>query len=477
VSRLLKAGLAVGGAAAAVGVLRRALEPRPRYAPWEKPPYGEFPHKVLVLGGGFGGYTAAQTLCDLIRNRDDVGVMVISRENFFTFWPMVPGVIGSDVNIGNIAQALRRPLIQAGASFRRAGLKDIDFEKRCVAADDREFPYDHLVLALGGEPNFFGIPGVEEHSLTMRGLGDALRIRDRVIERFEEATMAREVPDSKLTFVVIGGGATGVEVASEIHALIHEALAPDYPNIDVNRVRIVLLEAGPDILKELDPTLRRAARTKLLSRRIEVITRVRAREVMADRVVLDNGREILTENVVWTAGNRPNAKLEDLGLPLTERDGVIVDEYLRVPDRPGVWAIGDSAAIPHQDGEVVPPTAQAAVQEGQAVARNVLRTIDETDELEPFAYRPLGQLVELGSRFAVNEVMGVRFSGLLAALFWRAVYLFKLESPQNRAQVAADWLLSVFFRPAVTQIRDLVDEEAREPDESRRHGRTEPRGR
>ena len=159
-NRLANAGLAVGGAVAAARALRRVLEPRPRYAPWEKPPYEEFPNRVLVLGGGFGGYTAAQTLCGLTRHRDDVGVMVISRENFFTFWPMVPGVIGSNVDIGNIAQALRRSLIQAGASFRRAELKDIDFENRHVVAGDQEFPYDHLVLALGGQPNFFGIRGL-----------------------------------------------------------------------------------------------------------------------------------------------------------------------------------------------------------------------------------------------------------------------------------------------------------------------------
>jgi NADH:ubiquinone reductase (H+-translocating) len=267
-----------------------------------------------------------------------------------------------------------------------------------------------------------------------------------------------------------------VEVASEIHTLVHEALAPDYPNIDPNRVRIVLLEAGPDILRELDPALRRAARTELFARRIDVMTSVRAQEVMPDRVVLTDGREIQTENVIWTAGNRPNAKLKDLDLPLTKRDGVIADEYRRVPERPNVWVIGDSAAIPYGDGEVVPPTAQAAVQEGHAVARNIVRAIDGTDELERFEYRPLGQLVELGG-FAVNEVMGVRFSGLLASLFWRATYLFKLESPQNRAQVAADWLLSIFFRPAVTQIRDLIEEGGREPDEARSPETPEPDGR
>ena len=458
-NKLLKTGLALGGATVAARALRKAFEPRLRYAPEERPPYGEFPNRVLILGGGFAGYTAAKTLCDLVEDRGDVGVLVISRENYFTFWPMVPGIVGSEVDIGNVAQPVRRPLIEVGASFRRAELKGVDFGRKIVEADEGgEFPYDHLVLALGSQPNFFGVSGVKEHSLALGGLADALRIRNRVIERFEQVTLSpRELPDPRLTFVVIGGGATGVETAAEIHALVHEALAPDFPNIDVNGVRIFVTEAEEEILKELDPALRRTASMELAARGIKVITDVRATEVAPDRVKLDDGQEISTENVVWTAGIRPNVKLEDLDLPLTERDGVIVDERLRVPGRPGAWAIGDSAAIPQGDGRLAPPTAQAAVQEGRVAARNVLAAIDgREDGLEEFEYRPLGQLVELGSRFAVNDVMGVRFSGLIAALFWRAVYLSKLESPQNRARVAADWILGLLFRPAATEIRDLV---------------------
>jgi NADH:ubiquinone reductase (H+-translocating) len=458
-NQFARTSLVVGGTVAAVNILKRAMKVRTRYKPREKPTYGEFPMKVLVVGGGFAGFMAAKTLCDFTEERDDVGVLVISRENYFAFWPMVPGIIGSEVDIGNIAQPLRRPLIEAGASFRRTELKDVDFERKIVVAEGgKEFPYDHLILALGSQPNFFGVPGVKEHSLALGGLADALKIRNRVIERFEQATLEPgELPDPRLTFVVIGGGATGVETAAEIHALVHEALTPDFPNIDMEEVRIFVIEAGQEILGELDPALRRVASMELAARGIKVITGVRATEVMADRVKLDDGRMIRTENVVWTAGIRPNTKLEDLDLPLTERDGVVVDERLRVPGRPGVWAIGDSAAIPQGDGKLAPPQAQAAVQEGRAAARNVLAAIDgREDRLEEFEYRPLGQLVELGSRFAVNEVMGVRFSGFTAALFWRAVYLSKLESPQNRARVAADWILGLLFRPAATEIRDLV---------------------
>ena len=462
-NKLLKGGLAVAGGAVVSEVVRRAIryEPQPKYEPWERRPYKEFDNRVLVVGGGFAGYTVAKALGELTSERDDVGVMVINKENFFTYWPMVAGIISSDVETKNIAQPLRRALVQFGASFRRAELESVDFERKvATSSSGSEFPYDHLVLALGSDPAFFGVPGVEEHCISMKGLADAERIRNRVIERFEELTLARdeetelseEFIRSKLTFVVIGGNATGVEIASEIHSLAHETLAPDYPNIDFNWGRIFLVDANEEVLKELDDSLRRAARRHLEELNVKVINNVRAGEVTADKVILDDGREIETENVIWTAGNRASVKVEDLDLPQKGEKGIETDEYMWVKGYENVWAIGDCAANVDKDGEPVPPNAQAAVQEGETLARNILVTIDG-GELEPFEYRPMGQLVELGSQFAVNEVMGVKFKGLPAALFWRAAYLFKLESPENRARIAADWVLNLFFYPSVTQIR------------------------
>jgi NADH dehydrogenase len=452
-NRLTKAGLAVGGGALAFRALQRTLNPEPRYMSWEKPRYEDFQKKVLIIGGGFGGYTAAKTLCDLVRDREDVGVMVIARANYFTFWPMVPGVISSEVDARNVAQPLRGALVRDGASFRRAEVESIDYDRQVVAADGHEFPYDELVVALGAQPNFFGIPGTEEHSLTMRGPQDAERIRNRVIERFEEATFEEgEVSESKLTFVVIGAGATGVETASGLHELVHEMLAPDYPDVDPDRVRIVLLEGLPHILPELDPALRRTARARLASERIEVKTNTLAGEITDKSVKLKGGREILSENVIWTAGASPNSKIEELDLPLTKRDGVEVDRTFRVKDRPHVWSIGDCAAIPTGEDGYLPPNAQAATQEGYALARNVLAALDG-GEPEEFEYKPAGQLVELGTDFAVNDVMGVKFSGLTAALFWKATYLVRLESPQNKARVVADWVVGSILQPSITQLR------------------------
>ena len=179
---------------------------------------------------------------------------------------------------------------------------------------------------------------------------------------------------------------------------------------------------------------------------------MKAKEITADKVILDDGREISTENVIWTAGARASERLDDLDLPHDDRKGLEVDAFMRVEGHDNVWGVGDCAANIEEDGIPVPPNAQAATQEGRAVARNVLATIDG-HKLEPFEYRPLGQLVEMGSEFAVNEVLGIKFSGRMAAMFWRMTYLYKLESPQSRARIAADWFLELFYDPAVTEIR------------------------
>jgi NADH dehydrogenase len=458
-SKLAKGGLVLGGLGVGLVALKKVLNPAPRYAPWERPAYRDFEKRVLVVGGGFGGYTAAKKVCDLVKNREDVGILMVSKENFFTFWPMVAGIIASEMDTRNVAQPLRRSLIQAGASFRRAEITKVDPEKKVVASSEGiEFPYDQLIISVGAQPNYFGIPGVEEHAFSVKSIQDAERIRDRLIERFEEVSLIRgEVPEGKLTFVVIGAGATGVEVAAELNILVHEVLAPDYPNIDPHRVKIYVLEGSSDILGELDPSLRRAARNRLANERIEVRLNTLAEEVTADRVRLKGGGEILTENVIWTAGARPNPVIRELGLPYDDRTGIKVDEYLRVEGHDDVWAIGDAASIRdlrEENGNVVPPTAQAAIQEGYVVARNVLATLDgKEDRLERFVYKPIGQMVEMGSDFAANEVMGIKFSGLPAALFWRMGYLIRLRSPQSRARIAADWIFGYFMRPAVTQVR------------------------
>ncbi len=457
--KLLKAGAVLGGTALAVGGVRWALASEPRYAAWEKPRFEEFEHRVLILGGGFGGFNTAKHLCELTEGREEVGVMVISRDNYLTFWPMVPSVVASDVGIRNIAQPLRRSLIHMGASFRRAEVEKVDLENQVVTADGHEFSYDQLVLSLGAQPSYFGIPGVEKYAISMRSIPDAVDVRNRVLERFEEATIERgDIDESKLTFTVIGAGATGTETAAQLHVLIHEILAPEYPSINPNRFRIFLMDALPHILPELDPGLRRVARGQLAARDIEVMTDAMAEEITENCVKLKDGRTVRTENVIWTAGARPSSLLEDIGIPLMERTkGAKTDEYLRVEGYENVWAIGDNASVPDEGGKFVPPNAQAAVKEGVCLAENILSVIDG-DGIKPFKFKSQGQLIDLGSHFAVNDVFGVKFSGWIASMFWRAAYLVRLQSPQGKVRQAFDWGLEFFTRPTVAQISGTKEE-------------------
>ena len=305
----------------------------------------------------------------------------------------------------------------------------MDLQRRIVTAGGKEFPYDH-----------------------------AVDIRNRVIERLEEATLEEgELPGSRLTFVVIGAGATGVETATQLHESIHEVLDPEYPVANTNRFRIFLLDALPNILPELDPGLHRVAHGRLWSQEIEVMTNALAEEVTEDKVRLKDGREIAVENVIWTAGARPSDGIEMWDIPMVEKTmSAMVNEYFHVKDFENVWATGDNATIPDEDG-FVPPNTQAAVKEGDHLAKNVLAAIDGKDE-KPFRFKSQGQLVELGSRFAVNDAFGVKFSGWLAALFWRTTYLVRLDSPQNRVRQAFDWAMELFSRPTIAQIQSHREE-------------------
>lgn len=259
--------------------------------------------------------------------------------------------------------------------------------------------------------------------------------------------------ESKLTFVVMGVGATGVGAASKIWSLVHNTLEPNFPNTDPHRVRIVLIDSNEETLRELDPALRRAARTQFAERRVEMLSNTRVKEITADRVVLEDGREIASENILWTAGGRASTMLESLNLPYDGRRGLTVDAYMRVKGHDDVWGIGDCAANVDENGKPVSPNIQAAVQQGEAVARNILATIDGADErLSPLTYLPVGQLVDVGKGFAVTEVMGVKFSGLLASVVWWGTYLFGLESPQSRTRGALDWFLDIFSHSTVTEV-------------------------
>jgi NADH dehydrogenase len=411
--------------------------------------YLDAPTKVLVVGGGFGGITAVRKLAHALGGSRDVGVALLDRVNFTTFYPMVPKVVSSNVEIGHLAHSIRSIITPLGVDFNQTEVEGVDFKARRVQLNKGDFPYDYLVLAPGSRTAFFNATGVQENAIDLKGLREALQVRNTIIDRFEEAQWSRgDYDDGLLTFVFVGGGPTGVEGAAGAHDLIHNVLKPDYPDVDFDRVRLVLINSGTRILKDIDPSLANAAIHRLAAQKIEAMNDTKVTEIRPDAVVLSDGRTIVARTTVWAAGVEPGPLVKDLDVPKDARGHIVVDEYLRVKDRPGVYAVGDCISI---EGGRLPSLAQSAEQEGEVAGRNLAAEI-QGNALTRFRYRSLGQLVDLGSTSALTDILGVKFSGIVGEAVWRLVYLKELGYNLNRAQVLADWVVDRVTRPSASKL-------------------------
>lgn len=411
--------------------------------------------KILILGGGFGGLYAALTFEEYLKKHDDIEVTIVNRNNFFLFTPMLHEVAASDLDLTNIVipgrKFLKRVQYFTGEVFK------IDCEKKQVLVSHgyadhvHEMAYDYLVLALGSVTNFFNLPGLQERALTMKSLGDAIKLRNLLIQHLEEAAneCAELEREPLLTFVVAGAGFAGVETVAGINDFIRDAL-PYYPTLKEEMLRVILVHPGEHILPELGPELGRYAGDKLCERKVEIKAGCRVDSVENGRVMISDGTNINCNTLIWTAGSSPHPVIEHIPA-VKERGQLKVNEFLEVPDCPGIWALGDCAAVPDvTTGKLCPPTAQHASRQGTLVARNVLATIHQSSKI-PFRFATLGLLAAIGKRSGVAQIMGFRFSGFFAWFMWRTIYLFKLPTMQKKVRVAWDWTLNLVFEKDFVQ--------------------------
>ncbi len=417
------------------------------------------PTRILILGGGFGGLATAMELDRSLARRPGVEITLVNGDNFSLFTPMLHEVAASDLDLTHIVNPIRKLLKRVG--FFCGEVESIDLQRKLVAVwhgDDHhhhELPYDHLVIAMGSVTNFYGLPGLSERALTMKTLGDAIGLRNRIIANLEQADFECCADQRRhlLTFVVAGGGFAGVETAASIHDFILEALH-FYRNLAPEMVRVVLVHSGEIILPELSPRLGAYAQKKLAARGVEIITKARVASLDDQGVHLNDGSTIVTSTLVWTAGTCPNPMLADLPCP-QERGRITVDEYLAVPGVPGLWAVGDCAVVPDpRTGKPHPPTAQHALREGRRLARNVAaEVLGRSERKKPFRFRTLGQLASIGRRTGVANVLGVNFSGFIAWWMWRTIYLSKLPRLEKKVRVALDWTLDLVFSKDLVQFK------------------------
>jgi NADH:quinone reductase (non-electrogenic) len=415
--------------------------------------------RIIILGGGFGGLYAALRLEKTLARDPEMEILLVNRENFFLFTPMLHEVAASDLDLTHIVNPVRKLLKHV--QFFDGDVDDIDLPGHKVVVSHgaehhaHELEYDHLVIALGSITNFFNLTGLEQQALTMKSLGDAIYLRNKLISHLEEADFECCALERQelLTFVVAGGGFAGVETIASLNDFVREELR-FYPNLREDMLRVVLVHPGSVILPELGEQLGAYAQTKLAARKVEIRINTRVTGISESRVELSDGSAIPTKMLVWTAGTSPNPLLEKLPCP-KERGRLLVNEFLEVPDWPGVWALGDCALVPdRQSGKFCPPTAQHALREGKVLAENLMATICGGRK-KPFVFTTIGQLATIGRRTGVANIMGVNFSGFLAWWLWRTIYLSKLPRFEKKVRVALDWTLDLLFSKDLVQFVTL----------------------
>ena len=417
---------------------------------------GEGRTRIVILGGGFGGIYAALRLEKALARGAALEVTLVNRENFFLFTPMLHEVAASDLDITDIVSPIRTLLRRV--KFVQGEVEAIDLEARRVTvshggdAHGHELDYDHLVIGLGAITNFYNLPGVEAHALTMKSLGDAIALRNRLIECLEEADPeCCRVKVPLLTFVVAGGGFAGVETVAAVNDFVREALR-FYPNLTEAQLRVVLVHDGPVILPELGERLGRYAQRKLTARKVDIRVNTKIAGMSEVGVKLGDGTAIPANTLVWTAGTAPNPLLAALPCQ-KERGRLVANAYMEVPGWSGVWALGDCAVIQDpRTGRPYPPTAQHALRQGRVLADNILATIGGGQK-QAFAFKTIGLLASIGRRTGVAQILGVNFSGFVAWWLWRTIYLSKLPRLEKKVRVALDWLLDIIFSKDLVQFR------------------------
>jgi NADH dehydrogenase len=398
---------------------------------------GVRPH-VVVVGAGFGGLAVARGLDKL-----PVEVTLVDRQNFTTFQPLLYQVATAGLNAADVAHPVRGLFHrQRNLRVQRGEVTGVDWERRRVLlADQRDLPFDHLVVAMGAVATWFGVPGAEEHAIPLYTLDDAVTLRNHVLERFEAADADPTLVDrGELNFVVVGGGPTGVETAGALAELFSVVFRRDYPSLGVGRARVVLVEARDALLAPFHASSQRAALDTLRARQVEVRLEEPVAEVTPEHVRFASGEVLSTRTVIWAAGVRAHPLAAALGLPVTRAGRVEVGDDLGVEGHEGVWAVGDVAAPrDHRGGGPLPQVAPVAMQTGAHVARQIGRLL-EGRPTQPFRYRDKGTMATVGRRAAVAELPGrIRLRGTLAWFAWLGLHLLYVAGLRNRLSVLLNW--------------------------------------
>jgi NADH:quinone reductase (non-electrogenic) len=399
--------------------------------------------RVLVLGGGFAGVGAAQKLKDA-----EAEVVVVDRHDYHTFQPLLYQLATGLLETTAVGHSLRDLVEgQENTTVHKATVTAVDLDAREARFAELEpVTYDYLVFGLGAEVNFFGTEGAADHAFPMYTLPHAVRLKDHLLERWDAADRDPGlIDDGALNVVVVGGGPTGVETAGAVAELYRADLARDYPDVQQDRARVILVEAGPELFGMFKPKLRAYAGKALADRTVEVMTGSAVASVAPTRVTLKSGDELKAHTLVWGAGLQGNPLVQTLGLELQRGNRIGVGPDLAIPDQPEVYVLGDAAAIvDEKTQQVLPQLGSVALQSGEHAGETIARQI-AGKQTKPFKYRDKGTMATIGRGAAVVQMLGGRtMTGKKAQAAWGAVHLALLPTNEDRAKAVVDWAGATF---------------------------------
>ena len=400
--------------------------------------------RIVVLGAGFGGMEATIELDRAFRHRLDIETVLVSEQNYFLFTPLLPQIPSSYIDPRHIVQPVRDIRGRRRFRFRQDMVRSVDLSRRSVEFASGSLGYDYLVVAPGSRTDYFGVSGAEEHTWDFKSLEDALVLREHILDLCEHADHTPDATARRrmLTLVVVGGGYTGVELVTELQDFLLRYVAGRYRGIHRGEIRLIVLEAAPEILRGVHPKLARHAMKRLQVEGIEIRLGARATRCFPNGVEVNGSEFIASETVIWTAGVRAHPFVEALPGPHDRIGRTIVNEHLQIEGHPEVFLVGDSAAA--ATAKDAPRVAPVAIAQGRLAARNIAH-LERGEPLESYRYVAQGNLVSLGMNHAVVSIAGLNFSGYFAWLFWNAVHLYKLVGLKKQVQVASDWLLAYLF--------------------------------
>ena len=409
----------------------------------------QFRPKVVVIGAGFAGVWAAKRLA-----KGPVDVTLVDRFNYHTFFPLLYQVGAAELEPENIAYPVRSIIRKKkNVRFAMATVTGIDFEAQTVATTENPIPYDYLMLAPGSSPNYFGIPGATEHAFPLRTLEQGVALRNHILACFEKAAQETDdlVRQRLLTFIIVGGGPTGIEFAGALAELVHGPIIKDFARYGLPLARVLIVERSDAFMPMLPKRLQKYVPKRLEKIGVEVMLNSGVKQITGEGVVLHDDSEIRSETVVWTAGVQGEISARNWGVPTGKGGRVNVLPTLQVPDHPNIYAAGDFAYL-EVDGKSMPMVAPTATQQGSHAAENVLRRIEGSPEVD-FKYFDMGTMAVIGRNAAIANLFNKwRFTSFPAWVVWLTVHLFKLIGFRNRILVLTSWAWDYFFYERVVRL-------------------------